>query len=439
MVLDSTQWSGQGSEQSSLGEELNQGLDAQALTKQALRKPASERQMSKPEMSKQGVNGEGYSTIESRYQPNLAGYQSSLTEQFDARSLVSLVVPAYNEAAILEQNLEILCQYLEQLEYKYRWEIVLVNDGSRDNTGEIADGFAQTHAHIRVIHHLVNSGLGQALRTGFEQSQGEFIVTLDIDLSYAPEHIEKLLEKITESGADIVLTSPYMAGGQVSNVPWVRLVLSVWANRFLSSAARRNVSTLTGMVRVYRASFVRSLNLKSHGMEINPEVIHKGLILGAKIKEIPAHLNWRTQQVSRQVSRDRPKVNRRKSSMKILRHTWDIFYFGFVFRPVMFFIIPSLLFFLLAVYSGFWAFVHVWTNYQWISQTVSTVDPTDAVAAAFQQAPHTFILGGMFLMLAIQLFSLGILSMQSKRYFEEIFYLGSATYKASHLKQKLGR
>ncbi len=417
MVSDSTQWSGQWSGQPPLGEELNGSADAQTLRKQ--------------ELKKQGLDEDWLTSAPL--------YQTDLTEQCDRRSFISVVAPAYNEAAILEQNLGILYQYLEQLEQEYRWEIILVNDGSKDNTGEIADSFAQTHANVRVIHHVVNSGLGQALRTGFEQAHGEFIVTLDIDLSYAPEHIAMLLAKITRGGADVVLTSPYMTGGKVSNVPWLRLGLSVWANRFLSTAARRNVSTLTGMVRAYRTSFVRSLNLKSYGMEINPEVIHKGLILGAKIEEIPAHLNWRTQQVSRQVNQNRPKVNRRKSSMKILRHTWDVFYFGFVFRPVMFFIIPSLLFFLLASYSGFWAFVHVWTNYQHMAQSQLSTDPTEAVAAAFQQAPHTFILGGMFLMLAIQLFSLGILSMQSKRYFEEVFYLGSAIYKASRSEQKLGR
>ena len=416
MVSDSTQWSSQWSGQPPLSEELAAGADAQALRKQELR---------------QGLD-EDWLTTAPPYQPDSI-------EQRDRRSFISVVAPAYNEAAILEQNLGILYQYLEQLEHEYRWEIILVNDGSKDNTGEIADSFAQTHANVRVIHHIVNSGLGQALRTGFEQARGEFIVTLDIDLSYAPEHIAILLAKITRGGADVVLTSPYMTGGKVSNVPWLRLTLSVWANRFLSTAARRNVSTLTGMVRAYRTSFVRSLNLKSYGMEINPEVIHKGLILGAKIEEIPAHLNWRTQQVSRQVSQNRPKVNRRKSSMRILRHTWDVFYFGFVFRPVMFFIIPSFLFFLLASYSGFWAFVHIWTNYQHMAQSQLNVDPTDAVAVAFQQAPHTFVLGGMFLMLAIQLFSLGILSMQSKRYFEEVFYLGSAIYKASQSEQKLGR
>ena len=353
-------------------------------------------------------------------------------DQFDASSnakpLVSIIVPAYNESEILEQNLDILHQYMEYLERDYDWEIIIVNDGSKDNSGALAEGFARTRPYVRVIHHRINSGLGQALRSGFAAANGEYIVTLDIDLSYTPEHIELLLNRIVQSGADVVVTSPYMRGGQVSNVPWLRLVLSIWANRFLSAAAKRNVSTLTGMVRAYRTSFVQSLSLKTSGMDINPEVIHKGIVLGAKIEEIPAHLNWRAQNNSRRASHDRPKPNRRKSSMKILQHTWNTFYFGFVFRPVMFFIIPSFFFFLLAIYAGGWAVIHSWSNYEVLLKLSPATDPTVAVAEAFQQAPHTFVLGGIFLMLSIQLFSLGILSMQSKRYFEEIFQLGTAIY-----------
>ena len=346
----------------------------------------------------------------------------------NAKPFVSIIVPAYNESEILEQNLEVLYQYMEYLERDYDWEIIIINDGSKDDTGVLAEEFARSKPYVRVIHHRVNAGLGKSLRTGFNAANGEYMVTLDIDLSYTPEHIELLLSRIVQSSADVVVTSPYMRGGQVSNVPWLRLVLSVWANRFLSATAKRNVSTLTGMVRAYRTSFIRSLNLKTSGMDINPEVIHKGIVLGAKIEEIPAHLNWRTQNDSRRASHDRPKKNRRKSSMKILQHTWSTFYFGFVFRPVMFFIIPSFFFFLLAIYSGGWAAIHSWANYELLAKIAPVTDPTEAVAAAFQQAPHTFVLGGIFLMLSIQLFSLGILSMQSKRYFEEIYQLGTAVY-----------
>jgi glycosyltransferase involved in cell wall biosynthesis len=347
------------------------------------------------------------------------------TKPCDDKPLVSIVTPAYNEAAIIQDNLFDLCQYLTHLEDEYRWELILVNDGSRDNTGELADAFARSHPNVQVIHHVRNAGLGQALRSGFAQSQGLYIITLDLDLSYAPEHIEALLTRIQQTGAKMVVTSPYMKGGKVSNVPRLRLLLSIWANRFLSVAARQTLSTLTGMVRVYDAEFLKMLNLKSSGMDINPEVVHKAMLLGARVEEIPAHLHWRSPDPTP------VKTARRKSSMKVLSHIWATFYYGFVFRPVMFFIVPSLFCFVLALYSIAWMIVHCMRSYQFLSQAQQFSDPTEAIALAFAQSPHTFAIGGMCLMVAIQLFSLGVLAVQNKRYFEEVFYLGTAIYRST--------
>lgn len=348
------------------------------------------------------------------------------------KPFVSLVAPAYNEALIIEKNLAVLCSYMESLESQYRWELIIVNDGSQDGTGNLAETFAQGRSNVYVVHHLTNLGLGQTLKTGFEYCQGNYIITLDLDLSYSPDnHIERLLSKIRETHAKVVVASPYMKGGKVSNVPWLRRLLSVWGNRFLSLSAKGSLSTLTGMVRVYDADFLRTLNLKSMGMEINPEVIHKARLLEARVIEIPAHLKWSSQKAQ-------PKSKRRKSSMKILKHTWAIFFFGFLFRPVMFFVVPSFIFFLISCYASIWALIHCWSNYQNLTRQDFSSDPAVAVSAsvsvAFQQAPHTFIIGGMALMLATQFFSLGILSMQSKRYFEEIFYLGTSIYKSTRRK-----
>jgi glycosyltransferase involved in cell wall biosynthesis len=357
------------------------------------------------------------------------GNASSYSSQ--RKPFVSLVVPAYNEAKDIQSNLALLCRHMKSLEAEYCWELIVINDGSRDETGNLIEDFARGHCNVRVIHHLYNEGLGQALRTGFEHSSGDYIITLDSDLSYSPDHIERLLSKIRETGAKVVVASPYMKGGKVSNVPWLRKVLSIWANRFLCLAAKRNLTTLTGMVRVYDTEFIRSLNLNSSGMEINPEILHKAKLLEARVTEIPAHLKWREE--------PQPKKKKgRRSSMKILKHTWAVVFFGFLFRPVMFFIIPSMFFFGLSVYANAWVLMHTWTNYQRLSLHHLHPDPTEAVAAAFQQAPHTFIIGGMTLMLAIQLFSLGILSVQSKRYFEEVFYLGTEIYKSTR-RGKQGR
>jgi glycosyltransferase involved in cell wall biosynthesis len=322
------------------------------------------------------------------------------------RPFISVVVPAYNEASIAEKHLSMLCSYMNSLEDEYRWEMVIVNDGSSDQTGSLADAFAKDKDNVHVLHHLTNLGVGQAFKLGFEHCQGDYIVTLDLDLSYSPDHIRNLLTKIRETSAKIVVASPYMNEGTVSNVPWLRRILSICANRFLASTARGNLSTLTSMVRAYDGKFLRSLNLRSSGMEVNPEIIYKGKLLHACIEEIPAHLDWGLQKV---------EGTQRRSSMKVLRHTMAILLSGFLFRPVMFFIIPGLALLMFAVYVNTWTLIHFFEQYQNFPQYAWFLTRASAaVGAAYTQFPHTFIVGLLSLMLAIQLISLGILALQSK-------------------------
>ena len=336
---------------------------------------------------------------------------------------LSIVVPAFNEAAVIEDNLATLCAYMASLEGEYRWEIVVVNDGSHDATGVLVDAFAKTRDNVRVLHHSVNFGLGQALKFAFNHCRGEYIVTLDVDLSYAPEHIGRLLTRIRETRAKVVVASPYMEGGRFTNVPWLRRVMSVWANRFLSASAERSLSTVTSMVRAYDARFVRTLNLRAMGMEINPEVIYKAMLLRARIEEIPAHLDWTLQNAA---------GPRRKSSMKMLRHIVSIVLSGFLFKPFMFFVLPGLALLLFSAYVNAWMLIHVLEQYQNYAQVTWFFSRASAaVAAAYHLAPHTFFVGFTSLTLAIQCLSLGILALQSKRYFEEIFHLGTTIYRSN--------
>jgi len=345
------------------------------------------------------------------------------------RPLVSVVMPAYNEAAIIERNLSTLCEYMESLENKYRWELIIVNDGSSDQTGDLADAFARTRNNVHVLQHTVNFRLGQALRSAFNKCQGDYVVTMDLDLSYSSDHIEKLLAKLTETRANIVIASPYMKGGKVSNVPWGRRVLSRWANRFLALTAkglngRSNISTLTGMVRAYERRFLETLDLKAMDVEINPEIIYKGLLLRGRIEEIPAHLDWSLQKAAGE---------KRNSSMRILRSIVSCLFSGFIFRPFLFFILPASVLLLLSSYTLMWVVVHTVVQYLNLPAPITELAFYNrlaaAIAAAFYQSPHSFVVGGVTLMLAIQLFSLGILSLQSKRYFEELFHLGTTMYR----------
>ncbi|MEO7047144.1 MAG: glycosyltransferase family 2 protein, partial [Ferruginibacter sp.] len=114
----------------------------------------------------------------------------------ESKPFVSIILPCYNEEAILEANLNMIIKYLKGKDDKYKWEIVLINDGSKDKTGEIADKFETSFANIRAIHHPTNLNLGNALKTGFKNSKGDILIVMDIDLSYSVDHIEAMVDKL---------------------------------------------------------------------------------------------------------------------------------------------------------------------------------------------------------------------------------------------------
>lgn len=203
---------------------------------------------------------------------------------------VGVVLPAYNEAAVLEANLSELWEYLSRLSERYRWNLLIVNDGSTDSTGALADTFADGKPNIRVIHHDANRGLSEAVRTAFAALNNDFIVTMDADLSYDPSHIERMLAVADQTGAAIVLASPYMTGGKVSNVPWIRHALSRFANVYLAGKLDGQLHTFTSVMRVYRH---KALTLPVSG-DINFQVLVEALRCGTKIVEVPAHLHWRS-------------------------------------------------------------------------------------------------------------------------------------------------
>lgn len=346
------------------------------------------------------------------------------------KPFVSVVVPAYNEAPILTKNLARLCEYMKSLEDEYRWELIVVNDGSTDETGDLAEAFAGTRDNVHVLHHMYNFRLGQALRFAFNNCRGDYIVTMDSDLSYSPDHVGKLLAKIRETRAKIVVASPYMKGGKVSNVPWLRRTFSIWANRFLSLTVTKdnllpNLSTLTGMVRAYDAGFLSRLNLKAMDIDIQPEILYKAMILRARIVEIPAHLNWSSDKPGKAGS------NQRKSSIRIAKSIISSLLSGFMFRPFMFFILPGLALMLPAIYTLMLVFMYIFIQFQNLPASFGPLNYRigAAVAAAFEMSPHAFVVGGISLMVAIQLIILGILSLQSKRYFEELFHMCTTIYK----------
>jgi glycosyltransferase involved in cell wall biosynthesis len=334
------------------------------------------------------------------------------------KTFISIILPCFNEEAILELNFNSISEFIENRSSKYQWEIIIIDDGSTDKTGEIADRIENQNANVRVIHHPVNLKLGHALQTGFKNAKGEVVVVMDVDLSYSVENIERLVDKLIDESADIAMASPYMKGGKVTAVPFFRKIMSKKLNRFMRFAAQDKYYTYTGMVRAYRSAFIRKVNLKSKDYEINPEILYKAMILRARIVEIPAHLNWTSQNNFK---------NQRSSSMKVLRGFFSGIMTGFIFRPYIYFLGIGAFLMLLSMYELIWLLYDTLAYLKDIYQEGLIVDYpfSFSLAMQFKKNPQSFIVGGITFLAAIQFLGLGFLSLQSKRYFEELFHLGT--------------
>jgi dolichol-phosphate mannosyltransferase len=211
---------------------------------------------------------------------------------------LSVVIPMFNEA----ENAIVTVRRVEETLSKFEgpWEIIAVNDGSTDGTLEILKGLAASDDRVRVVSYPRNSGRGRALRTGFKEARGRWVVSIDADLSYAPEYILSLTDVLRgEPEVDLVLASPYMPGGGVREVPFLRLLISSLGNRVLRMMMPGRVYTSTGIFRAYRRRVLDSIELESDGKEIHLEILSKAMALGFRVKEFPAVLTGRKRGTSK--------------------------------------------------------------------------------------------------------------------------------------------
>lgn len=115
---------------------------------------------------------------------------------------LTIIIPIYNEFDALQINLPL---WLELSKLR-NWNLILVDDGSTDGSGNLLDGI-QTHENARVIHHKVNRGYGGALKTGLKASTTEFSITIDADGQHTIESIDSMIQSQQETNADMVIGS----------------------------------------------------------------------------------------------------------------------------------------------------------------------------------------------------------------------------------------
>lgn len=201
--------------------------------------------------------------------------------------MISFIFPAYNEAENLKRFPTEVVPVFDALGETY--EIVVVDDGSADETADVASSLG---GPVRLIRHDRNRGLGAAIRTGIREAKGDLVVTMDTDLTFAPTLVASLLERHRKGDVDCVSGSPKLAGFG-SDIPTYRIFISRAAGLVYRLIFGASLSSVSPIFRLYRREHLVDLPLNANGFEINAEILFHLVRGGRRVAEVPAPLTVR--------------------------------------------------------------------------------------------------------------------------------------------------
>ncbi len=207
-------------------------------------------------------------------------------------SSVSVVIPCYNEQAVLPYLSNTLEQVADKLSPHYSLRFILVNDGSTDGSRATLEELFAGRPNFTVIHHPSNQGVAAAILTGIRSADTEIVCSIDCDCTYDPLELGAMIPLLVD-GVDLVTASPYHHLGGVRNVPGWRLALSRSASASYRLVLRQKLQTYTSCFRVYRRSAVLSLPLREPGYLGITELLGLLDLRGGIIVEHPAVLEAR--------------------------------------------------------------------------------------------------------------------------------------------------
>ena len=180
--------------------------------------------------------------------------------------LVSLVLPALNE---VDNLTEAVAQARGPLGEIGDWEIVVVDDGSSDGTGDLAERLARDDTRIRVVHHAENRGLGAAIRSGFDAARGDFLIYADSDLPFDMAALVEAWTLLQTSGVDLV--TGYRTNREVEG--HVRHVQSVVYTRMVNALLGFPVRDVNFALKLMRREVAERAGLTSDGSFIDAELV----------------------------------------------------------------------------------------------------------------------------------------------------------------------
>ena len=211
-----------------------------------------------------------------------------------SKIFLSLVIPAYSEEKRISNTIDEFINYLNKQNYTY--EIIIVDDGSRDNTWNLLTNYSARYNFIRIFRNLRNMGKGYSVRRGIEVAKGEYILFSDADLAVRPECIFQIIKEL-RNGTDIVIGSRDIKGASIETPqPWSRRKLGTLFNaairKFIISDFLDSICGFKG----FKANVAKTICKEQtlHGYCFDVEILLIAQKTGYSIKEIPVIWNDKT-------------------------------------------------------------------------------------------------------------------------------------------------
>jgi len=219
---------------------------------------------------------------------------------------LSLVIPAYNESAIIADTLRTVTARLAQFDPDY--ELILVDDGSTDDMRERLRPFEDEH--VRVLEYHPNRGKGCAVRTGMLAARGDYVFYTDADLAYGLEDIPLMLDKFSATGADLVVGSRKLNAEGYRDYPPLRLITSKGFSFLTRLVGGMDLDTQCG-IKGFTGAAARAVfsQCTTDGFAFDFEVLLRATRMGLKIE----------QQAVKVVNHRDSKVNVLRDSMRMFR------------------------------------------------------------------------------------------------------------------------
>lgn len=202
---------------------------------------------------------------------------------------LSIVIPAHNEEDCIVFTVDLITNLLEKENINY--EILIVNDNSRDNTEKLLQELNANNSKVRYINNYFPNGFGFAVRCGLENFTGDAVAIAMADNSDSPENIVDYYYKLQE-GYDCVFGSRFIKGGQVIDYPYYKLVVNRLANLFISILFGIKFNDTTNAFKIYRKEVIEGISpLLSHHFNLTVELPLKAIARGYTYTVIP--ITWR--------------------------------------------------------------------------------------------------------------------------------------------------